>query len=526
MLIDYTRAKVLFRFRYQDLNNKIYTIMQQPNTRANNQADTQNPGQAAHPHKPKIPVSLEGMIKGLDTRFRKIYERVKELTKKKAEINSTNDQTLKTIEEDLQNYEEAIQRLNQEISRVAVKNNDLITSYQSKNSKNPDLFEELRRRNKQISDLGEQMQTIMESLRSESTRTETLEKQILFMKKGNVEVENYFNKLAAAEAGQNDRNNSSFPKYKALLNRGGSQDQPRPSDSKGFEKTSVQAFSPHNELDRLLNISPKSSKSPRKGREIEALENRLQETAEVNGHFKQENEKLKKKIMSNIHSDYEVPMIAVQHTDRETVEHAEHAKKQQKLKISKLFADEDKLISHISHNTRDGVITQTEEEYIKKKDAQNEENFRRILEIKELERLREQIHQQDDYIKELERNVHEREHLLFDQKREITSLEDNLNNLRFDIQKNEVEKELLDQKYDEKKASINDMKIRYGEAVKTLPEDVRPRAQGSSYKENMKSGFERGGFSYAAESKPSLLEDEDLADLLKMTPKALEIRKV
>jgi len=198
----------------------------------------------------------------------------------------------------------------------------------------------------------------------------------------------------------------------------------------------------------------------------------------------------------------------------------EHAKKQQKLKISKLFADEDKLISHISHHTRDGMITKGEDEYIRKKDAQNEENFRRILEIKELERLRDQIAQQDAYIIDLERNVLEREHLLFDQKREISSLEDNLKNLDFDIQKNVLEKDLLDKKIKEKNISIEEMKGRYDETVKALPESYRSRKLQESPKFNVNPFG-----SYNSTIKSKVEEDDDLEDLLNMAPKALDLRR-
>jgi uncharacterized coiled-coil protein SlyX len=52
------------------------------------------------------------------------------------------------------------------------------------------------------------------------------------------------------------------------------------------------------------------------------------------------------------------------------------------------------------------------------------------LEIKELERLKSQISLQENYIRELARNIEERESLLVEQKREINSLTDNIGKLK------------------------------------------------------------------------------------------------
>lgn len=454
----------------------------------------------ASPQNPKIPTSAEGMIKGLDTRFKKIYESVKELKDKKVQLAQENEQTMEAIESETQINEENLDKLSKEITKISIKNNEILRSSQdNRENKTPTLVDELNKRNKFISDLAEQTQTIMDSLKKEAARTESLEKQIQFLKKENIDIDNYLAQSPNREDIE-DRNLSNFPKYQNLLKK---------NNSKGFGGSNN--ISPRqNELDKLLNISPKSG---RKTKAIENLENLLRETIEVNNHLKQENEKLKKKIMSNMHSDYEKPVYAVgQNTDREAVE---HAKKQQKLKISKLFADEDKLISHISHHSRDGVITHTEEEYIKKKDAQNEENFRRILEIKELERLRETIIQQEAYINELDRNVVDREQILYDQKREMTSLEDNLKNLEFDIQKNVLEKETVETKIREKALSLEELRGKYKDAIRVLPEDLRPREQ--TPKDNFRG--------YTSNIKPTVAEDEDLEKLLKVTPKALDIRK-
>lgn len=457
------------------------------------------------PTNAKLPSSGEGMIKALDSRFRKIYDRVIELRSRKGELNIIIDQTQNTIETETLNQAETLDRLRKEISKVMVKNNELtLLAQQARESEGPSLVGELNQRNKQISDLADQMKTVVESLKRETTRTENLEKQILILKKENIDIESFFNKPRKSEGILEDKNLSTFPKYKNLLSKSG---------ASGFKSSNQRTHS--NELDALLNISPKSQ---RKGRDIENLENRLKETVEVNSYLRQENEKLKKNIMSNMHSDYEKPVYAVQNTDRETVE---HAKKQQKLKISKLFADEDKLISHISHHSRDGVITHSEDEYIKKKDAQNEENFRRILEIKELERLQDQISQQDTYIRELERNAHERENLLVDRKREAASMEDNLRNFDLDIQKNLVEKDLLEATIREKKLNVEEMKYKLEDAIKNLPEDVRPRI-----KESVRGGIERGSFSHMLATKATAVDnDDDLEDLLKKTPKALDVRK-
>ena len=453
--------------------------------------------QKKSPPQSKIPTSAEGMLKGLETRFKHIHERVLELLDKKEEIQKANNDAVNSFEDDMRSHEEALNQLQQEISQITIKNNDLIIAYQkNKDTKTPVLSEELAKSNKHLSELQEQMQTILDSLKHENARTDALEKQILFFRKENIDVDAYLKSPSKGEARETRGEDlSSFPKYKKML------------------KKSSQN-SPQNELDVLLNISPKSG---RRLRSVENLQEQLRMTTEENDHLRYENDKLKKKIMENMHSDYEKPAFDVQNTDREVVE---HAKKQQKLKISKLFADEDKLISHISHHTRDGVITKGEDEYIRKKDAQNEENFRRILEIKELERLRDQIAQQDAYIIDLERNVLEREHLLFDQKREISSLEDNLKNLDFDIQKNVLEKDLLEKKIKEKNISIEEMKGRYDETVKALPESYRSRKLQESPKFNVNPFG-----SYNSTIKSKVEEDDDLEDLLNMAPKALDLRR-
>jgi len=463
------------------------------------------------PQQSKMPTSAEGMLKGLETRFKTIHQKVLELLDRKEEIQKSNAEAIKTFEEDIRSHEESLNQLQQEISQLSIKNNDLIIAYQrNKENKTPMISNELVKANRHLSDLQEQMKTILESIKGENNRTDALEKQIVFFRKEGIDVDAYLKSPLKKSPGQKspERNSpsreqtrdlredlSSFPRYQKML-----------------KKSSTN--SPQNELDVLLNISPRSG---RRIRNVENLQEQLREITEESEHLRYENEKLKKKIMANMHSDYEKPVYDVQHTDREVVE---HAKKQQKLKISKLFADEDKLISHISHHTRDGVITKGEDEYIKKKDAQNEENFRRILEIKELERLREQIYQQEAYINELERNVIEREHLLFDQKREINSLEDNLRNLHFDIQQNVLEKDLLDKKYKEKNISIEEMRERYDETIRALPENHRPRPAPQESPKFSNSPY--GTYSSSLKSKE---EDDDLEDLLNKAPKALNFRK-
>jgi len=454
------------------------------------------------PPKPKIPSTAEGMLKGFDTRFKKIYDIVKTLQQRKHELRTTNERDLRVFEEDMQVNEETLDRLQQEISRITIKNNELLVlAEENRINKTPSLSTQLNSKNKHLTDLADQMQTILTSLKSETARTEALEKQIIYLKKENVDIEAYVNKAEEV----NDL--SRFPRYKSMLKKAGGSNVHSPQKSKA------------NELDLLLNISPKSG---RKLRDLENLQETVKETVQLNDHLRFENEKLRKKIMANMHSDYEKPAFDVQNTDREVVE---HAKKQQKLKISKLFADEDKLISHISHHTRDGVLTKGEDEYIRKKDAQNEENFRRILEIKELERLRDQIYQQDTYITELERNVLEREHLLFDQKREITSLEDNLKNLTFDIQKNILERDLLDNKLHEKKNSVEDMKFRYEETVKSLPAHLRPQIEREN---NLAAAINEriySKYNVPIRSRASQADNDDLENLLKQKPKALDLRK-
>ncbi len=456
--------------------------------------------QNTSPTRPKIPSTPEGMLKGLDTRFKKIYDIVQLLKQRKQELQSSSQHDLRVYEEDMRINEESIDRLQQEISRITIKNNELmLIAEQNRINKAPSLSTQLENRNRHISDLADQMQTILTSLKSETARTEALEKQIVYLKRENINIEGYMNKADEAT------DLSKFPRYKNLLKKSSASNQQSPQRSKGG-----------NELDILLNISPKSG---RKLRDLENLQELVKETIQLNDHLKHENEKLKKKIMANMHSDYEKPAFDVQNTDRETVE---HAKKQQKLKISKLFADEDKLISHISHHTRDGMLTKGEDEYIKKKDAQNEENFRRILEIKELERLRDQIYQQDTYITELERNVLEREHLLFDQRREITSLEDNLKNLTFDIQKNLLERDLLDNKLVEKRNSVEDMKARYEETVESLPVHLRPQLERENINLNERTAYSK----YSnIRSRASQADNDDLENLLKQRPKALDLRK-
>jgi len=456
--------------------------------------------QNTSPSRPKIPHTPEGMLKGLDTRFKKIYDIVQFLKQRKQELQTTSQHDLRVYEEDMRINEESLDRLQQEISRITIKNNELmLVAEQNRINKAPSLSTQLENRNRHLSDLADQMQTILISLKSETARTEALEKQILFLKRENIDIEAYMNK--ADEATDLSR----FPRYKNMLKKtSGASNTQSPQRSKG-----------NNELDVLLNISPKSG---RKLKDLENLQELVKETIQLNDHLRYENEKLKKKIMANMHSDYEKPAFDAQNTDRETVE---HAKKQQKLKISKLFADEDKLISHISHHTRDGMLTKGEDEYIKKKDAQNEENFRRILEIKELERLRDQIYQQDTYITELERNVLEREHLLFDQRREITSLEDNLKNLTFDIQKNLLERDLLDDKLVEKRNSVEDMKARYEETVQALPVHLRPQLE----RENINLNDRAYSSKYSNIRSRASQADDDLENLLKQRPKALDLRK-
>ncbi len=469
--------------------------MQHPRTSPRpGQASTTQPKNS--PPQSNIPNSVQGMLKGLEKRFQTIYERVKELIKTKEGLLAANNTAAKEFETEFLSHEATLNILEQEITQLTLNNNELqVTSIKNRGQRTPQLVEDLARLNTHVNALAEQMETIISSLKKENTRTDLLEKQILYFKKEGVDVDTIL-KSPAKEKVESPREDdfASLPKYKSLLRK---------------SNISSQA----NELDQLLNMSPITGK---KIKNLEVLQERLKDVIEDSDYLQHENEKLRKKIMANMHSDYEKPAYDAQNSDREMLE---HAKKQQKLRISKLFADEDKLISHINQHTKNGKITKEEDEYIKQQDAQNEENFRRILEIKELERLREQIAQQEAYISELERNGIEREHLLHDQKREIASLEDNLKNLTFDIRKNEVEKDLLDNKFYEKNSSLGGIRERYSTTVQALPEKVRQQHIAESPKIS-----QRGFGSYLSKGQ-SKAEDDDLEDLLNMAPKALDLRK-
>jgi len=503
--------------------------------------------------------SGERMIRQLEEKFKTIFEKVKEIMEKKKDIQLENEHLKKMIIEETQNQEKILQKCKDEIEGLAQQNSELTASnFQKEGKEEYEVQDELQLKNKQISDLSEQMKSIMEDLNNENAKCENYEKQILYaeneiqllkmklaeltrltteqentieridiqtqdvqnsvkeLMNKNAELEDYLRSVQEDQESQEEKYKTNLVNYRALLKKYNANVQKRQAEEKQLEKLKEELNSKIKRLDVVLI---NNHKLERKIKKIEELEEKINKIVQETEQLQAENEKYKKKIMLNIHSDYEKPIYSEKDANKELVR---HAKKQQSLKISKLFADEDKLISHISQHTKNGVVPLREEEYIRQKDAQNEENFRRILEIKELERLKSQISQQDTYIKELARNIEEREALLQDQVNEISSLKENLKKLNQEIEQYESDRNILEKKYEEKRKNVDDMYIKYEEALSSLPEHLRAQLEASQETEKVKV---EASIVHEKPEKKVSVHDKELEELLNKSPQTLEIRK-
>lgn len=472
--------------------------------------DPNRTGMSSRPATGKTaPTNSQMMITQLQQKFINIYQHLLSLKQKRIEIEEENLSLMKLLEEEKINQEKNIQKVEEEIDSLKKQNNQLLQVSAEEDAQVVDLERQIEEKEKVAEELQSQLKVGVEDLENEYAKCELSNKHLMYMeneqlnlKKKIIEserrIEELDQQLAAVEealaetqiivknllsenqqleedikskiveqSDQEDEAKVNSQNYRALLKKHSANQSKLQMEQKALDKLKEELQS---KIKRLNVLLLNNEKLERKVKTLEKMEQEYNELVAQNEALQFENEKLKKKMLGNVHSDFEKPVYKINTNDPAQLK---QAKEHHKLQFSKVLADEEKLLSHISHHTFNSHLVGKESEYVQQKDAENEKNFKRILEAKELENLKSQLSQQLQYIQELEKNAQSRDEIIDSQQNEIASLQENIAKMDVDIEKAKKERELYRETYEQKKMEVEAISQKYKETLESLPIELQ-----------------------------------------------------